>query len=85
MCRDESYTLKPTSDVGSQVIVNGIPLKNMPAKEYFQYKKQLIPDILEAYNKLASAYDIIVLEGAGSPAEINLKKMILLIWEWQSL
>ena len=66
--------LKPTSDVGSQVIVNGIPLKNMPAKEYFQYKKQLIPDILEAYNKLASAYDIIVLEGAGSPAEINLKK-----------
>ena len=40
--------LKPTSDVGSQVIVNGIPLKNMPAKEYFQYKKQLIPDILEA-------------------------------------
>ena len=66
--------LKPTSDVGSQVIVNGIPLKNMPAKEYFQYKKQLIPDILEAYNKLASAYDIIVIEGAGSPAEINLKK-----------
>ena len=66
--------LKPTSDVGSQVIVNGIPLNNMPAKEYFQYKKQLIPDILEAYNKLASAYDIIVLEGAGSPAEINLKK-----------
>lgn len=66
--------LKPTSDVGSQVIVNGTPLKNMPAKEYFQYKKQLIPDILEAYNKLASAYDIIVLEGAGSPAEINLKK-----------
>lgn len=66
--------LKPTSDVGSQVIVNGTPIKNMPAKEYFQYKKKLIPDIVKAYDKLDKAYDIIVLEGAGSPAEINLKK-----------
>lgn len=39
--------LKPTSDVGSQVIVNGTPLKNMPAKRIFQYKKKLIPDILK--------------------------------------
>jgi adenosylcobyric acid synthase len=46
----------------------------MPAKEYFKYKKKLIPDILKAYNKLADKHDIIVLEGAGSPAEINLKK-----------
>ena len=66
--------LKPTSDVGSQVIVNGTPLKNMPAKEYFQYKKKLIPDILKAYDTLDRKYDVIVLEGAGSPAEINLKK-----------
>lgn len=66
--------LKPTSDVGSQVIVNGTPLKNMPAKEYFQYKKKLIPDIMQAYDKIDKAYDVIVLEGAGSPAEINLKK-----------
>ena len=66
--------LKPTSDVGSQVIVNGTPLKNMPAKEYFQYKKKLIPDILKAYDTLDRKYDLIVLEGAGSPAEINLKK-----------
>lgn len=66
--------LKPTSDVGSQVIVNGIPLKNMAAKEYFQYKKQLIPEILKAYETLDKQYDIIVLEGAGSPAEINLKQ-----------
>lgn len=66
--------LKPTSDVGSQVIVNGIPLKNMPAKEYFQYKKQLVPDILNAYETLDKQYDVIVLEGAGSPAEINLKQ-----------
>ena len=66
--------LKPTSDVGSQVIVNGIPLKNMPAKEYFKYKKKLVPDIMKAYDTLDKTYDVIVLEGAGSPAEINLKK-----------
>ena len=66
--------LKPTSDVGSQVIVNGVPLKNMPAKEYFKYKKTLIPDILSAYETLDRQYDVIVLEGAGSPAEINLKQ-----------
>ncbi len=66
--------LKPTSDVGSQVIVNGIPLKNMPASEYFKYKTRLIPDIMNAYEKLDKAYDVVVIEGAGSPAEINLKK-----------
>lgn len=66
--------LKPTSDIGSQVIVNGIPLKNMAAKEYFQFKKSLIPEILKAYETLDKQYDVIVLEGAGSPAEINLKQ-----------
>ncbi len=65
--------LKPTTDVGSQVIVNGIPRGNMRAVDYFRYKKQLIPDILHAYDTLASANDVIVIEGAGSPAEINLK------------
>ena len=66
--------LKPTNDVGSQVIVNGEVLKNMSAREYFAYKKQLIPDIMEAFHKLEEENDIIVIEGAGSPAEINLKK-----------
>ena len=65
--------LKPTTDVGSQVIVNGVPRGNMRAVDYFRYKKQLIPDILHAYETLASANDVIVIEGAGSPAEINLK------------
>lgn len=65
--------LKPNSDTGSQVIVMGKPIGNMKAKEYFKYKKQLIPTIKEAYDKLAEKYDIIVIEGAGSPAEINLK------------
>ncbi len=65
--------LKPTSDVGSQVIVGGKPIGTMPAREYFQYKKQLIPVILESYRSLAAENDIMVIEGAGSPAEINLK------------
>ena len=65
--------LKPTSDVGSQVIVNGEVRAVMDAREYFAYKKELVPDILKAYNSLAEENDIIVIEGAGSPAEINLK------------
>ena len=66
--------LKPTTDVGSQVIVNGEVRSNMSAVDYFKYKKQLIPEIMKAYDKLASENDIIVIEGAGSPAEINLKE-----------
>lgn len=65
--------LKPTSNVGSQVIVCGVPRGTMNAREYYQYKKNLIPDIMAAYRRLDEAYDIIVIEGAGSPAEINLK------------
>ena len=65
--------LKPSSDIGSQVIVNGEVRGDMPAKEYFRRKKALIPDILRAYDGLASEFDIIVIEGAGSSAEINLK------------
>ncbi len=65
--------LKPTNDVGSQVIVNGEVLGNMKAKDYFAYKKKLIPDIMKAFHSLEEEFDIIVIEGAGSPAEINLK------------
>lgn len=66
--------LKPTTDVGSQVIVNGVVQGNMRAMEYYRVKRQYIPAILEAYESLAAEYDIIVIEGAGSPAEINLKQ-----------
>lgn len=66
--------LKPTNDMGSQVIVNGEVLGNMSAKDYFAYKKQLFPEVMKAYETLDKAYDIIVIEGAGSPAEINLKQ-----------
>jgi adenosylcobyric acid synthase len=65
--------LKPTNDTGSQVIVNGEVIGNMKAIDYFKYKKQLVPDIMKAYQALSEEYDIIVIEGAGSPAEINLK------------
>ncbi len=65
--------LKPTNDTGSQVIVNGEVLGNMDARTYFAYKKNLIPAVQEAYDSLAAENDIIVIEGAGSPAEINLK------------
>ena len=65
--------LKPTTDVGSQVIVNGKVRGNFRAAEYFKYKKELIPDILAAYHTLAKEHDIIVIEGAGSPVELNLK------------
>lgn len=64
--------LKPLSDKGSQVIVEGKVIGNMQAKEYFAYKKDLRPIIQAAYSRLSRAHDLIIIEGAGSPAEINL-------------
>ncbi len=66
--------LKPTTDVGSQVIVNGVVQGNMRAMEYHARKLEFVPAVMEAYRSLAEEYDIIVIEGAGSPAEINLKQ-----------
>lgn len=66
--------LKPTNDHGSQIIVGGHVIGNMEARDYFSYKKQLLPDIAAAFQRLEKKADIIVIEGAGSPAEINLKE-----------
>jgi adenosylcobyric acid synthase len=66
--------LKPVTNVGSQVIVNGEVRGNMRAGEYFAMKDSLVPDIMRAYDSLAEQSDIIVIEGAGSPAEINLRE-----------
>lgn len=66
--------LKPTTDVGSQVIVNGKARGNMRAAEYFRRKTELLPDIRRAYDQLSAQYDVIVVEGAGSPVELNLKR-----------
>ncbi len=65
--------LKPNSDTGSQVIVNGKPVGCMEVAEYIRFKGQVFAEIKAAYDSLASSYDVIVLEGAGSPAEVNLK------------
>ena len=66
--------LKPTGDRALQVIVNGGARGNYAAKDYFRDKTALIPEAKKAYESLAAEYDIIVIEGAGSPAEINLKR-----------
>ena len=66
--------LKPTSDTGSQLIVNGEARGHYDAREYFKMKRGLVPDILAAYRSLAGENDILVIEGAGSPAEINLRE-----------
>lgn len=66
--------LKPTGDKGSQVVLNGRVYRDMTASEYYTYKEEMIPHITKAYDSLAEEYDIIVIEGAGSPAEINLKE-----------
>ena len=66
--------LKPSCDMGSQLILNGRVAGEYAAKDYFKMKRSLIPLILEAYESLAAENDVIVIEGAGSPAEINLKK-----------
>lgn len=65
--------LKPSSDTGSQVIVMGKPVANMRVKEYMKYKPTAFAHVQTAYDSLASEHDVMVLEGAGSPAEINLK------------
>jgi adenosylcobyric acid synthase len=65
--------LKPTSDIGSQVILNGKVLGNYRGVDYYNLKTQLSATVSAAYKRLAARYDVIVLEGAGSPVEMNLK------------
>ncbi len=65
--------LKPNSDTGSQVILLGKPVGNMNVGEYIRYKPQAFEAAKQAYDSLAADYDALVLEGAGSPAEVNLK------------
>jgi cobyric acid synthase CobQ len=65
--------LKPSSDIGCQVIVGGKPVGHMNVEEYIRFKPEAFRAAQEAYNSLSEEYDAIVLEGAGSPAEVNLK------------
>ena len=66
--------LKPCSDTGAQVIVQGRALSDMEAGAYHDYKKVAMTAVLDSFQRLRAQYDFIVVEGAGSPAEINLRE-----------
>ncbi|HCH23552.1 MAG TPA: cobyric acid synthase CobQ [Oceanospirillaceae bacterium] len=66
--------LKPNSDLGSQVIVRGKAIGNMKAAEYHYYKPELLKDVVKAHQELHAEFDLVIVEGAGSPAEINLRE-----------
>ncbi|MFZ1831015.1 MAG: cobyric acid synthase [Candidatus Competibacteraceae bacterium] len=65
--------LKPNTDIGAQVIIHGKALANMDARRYHDYKPIAMQAVLESYARLRAAYDVVLVEGAGSPAEINLR------------
>ena len=65
--------LKPSSDTGAQVIIHGKVRAEMNARDYHQYKTVAMRAVLESHTRLCAAYDAVVVEGAGSPAEINLR------------
>ena len=65
--------LKPSSDTGSQVVIQGRPIGNMNVREYDSYKTQAFEKVAESFDRLKQAYEFIVIEGAGSIAEINLR------------
>lgn len=66
--------LKPTSDLGSQVILNGRVLGNYKGRDYYALKPRLVKQVMAAYRRLAGAHELVVMEGAGSCAELNLKR-----------
>ncbi len=66
--------LKPSSEVGCQVIVHGKVYGNLKAREYYEHKPRLVREVMTSYRRLAAAYDLIILEGAGSAVELNLKQ-----------
>lgn len=66
--------LKPETDVGAQVIVQGKRMATAKARDYYRLKPQLMGKVLESFQRLKSAHDLVIVEGAGSPAEVNLRK-----------
>lgn len=66
--------LKPNSDTGAQVIIHGKAVTEMDARNYHAFKKQAMKYVLESHQRLSQQYDLIIVEGAGSPAEINLRE-----------
>lgn len=72
-CRMNPILLKPNSDTGSQIIVCGKPVGNMSVLDYNDYKPKVWNSVCQCYDDLAAEFDVVVLEGAGSPGEVNLK------------
>ncbi len=72
-CRMNPILLKPNSDTGSQIIVCGQPVGNMSVLDYNSYKPKVWSSVCHSYDSLAAEFDVVVLEGAGSPGEVNLK------------
>ena len=72
-CRMNPILLKPNSDTGSQIIVCGKPVGNMSVLDYNDYKPKVWNSVCKSYDDLAGEFDVVVLEGAGSPGEVNLK------------
>jgi len=72
-CRMNPILLKPNSDTGSQIIVCGKPVGNMSVLDYNAYKPKVWNSVCKSYDALADEFDVVVLEGAGSPGEVNLK------------
>lgn len=73
-CDMNPVLIKPQTDIGAQVIIQGRVIGNFSAVEYHNYKKVALNAVRESFRRLKSSFDLIVIEGAGSPAEINLKK-----------
>ena len=65
--------LKPNTDIGAQVIIHGRAVASMDARTYHDYKTVAMQAVLESYRRLQACYEVILVEGAGSPAEINLR------------
>lgn len=66
--------LKPESESGSQIILQGRRVATLKARDYGAYKATLLPAVLESFARLRAAYDVVIVEGAGSPAEVNLRE-----------
>lgn len=65
--------LKPEGELGSQIIVQGQRAATLKARDYAAFKPQLLAPVLESFNRLAARHDLVIVEGAGSPAEVNLR------------
>lgn len=66
--------LKPNSDTGAQVVIHGQPLRNMDAREYHAFKPEAMHAVMASYQRLRRQFDVVLVEGAGSPAEVNLRE-----------